>query len=333
MSFKDVVPTKAERASANRKAFASEGVLINKLSEFVSRGGYHEYRAPGYHCSEIYKMCVKEKVFDIIFPDNPRDTTPDMKLQMIFDVGHALHGWFQNRYFGPAGVLKGTWLCLKCDAKTPGLMPKRCPACNADQWRMQYMEPGINEPVLKLVGHCDGILDGPALAAVMGEIFELKDGQPVPEDVLLEIKTINPNSFNSIKGPLPAHYFQVNVYMHFLGLKKALILYINKATSELREFTVDYDPDVWNTIQRKLGSLLRFRKQCEKHQATQNMDWFEEWFEQVWGVCRTREDKAAQTCPHADTCFALKERKALEKPIPFPKEFATIPISEGDDRD
>lgn len=331
MSFKDVVPTKSESAAARRKAFVSEGVLIGKIEEFVSKGTHHEARAPGHHCSEIYKMCSREKILDLIFPDIKRVTTPDTQLQLIFDVGHALHGWFQNRYFGPAGILKGTWLCLKCDAKTPGLMPKRCPSCDADQWRLQYMEPAISEPTLKIVGHADGILDGPALATVLGEIFQLKPGETVPEDVLLEIKTINPNSFASIKGPLPAHYFQVNVYMHFLGLKKALVLYINKATSQLREFTVEYDPEVWTMVQRKLGSLLRFKKQCENHQSVKDMDWFEMWFTQVWGVCPNRDYKAAQTCPHAEVCFALKEGKSLATPLPFPKVYEVQPEGVDDD--
>lgn len=88
---------------------------------------------------------------------------------------------------------------------------------------LEQWEVPIEVPELDLVGHCDGIIE--------------IDG----ERLALEIKSINDRGFKALReGPKEEHRFQVNLYMHALGLSRAVILYENKNTSETKEFVVTF---------------------------------------------------------------------------------------------
>lgn len=83
-------------------------------------------------------------------------------------------------------------------------------------------------------GHADGRVTG-------------VPGAPVV-DHLLECKTHNDRSFtdlkkHGVKVAKPEHYAQMQLYMHGLGLTRALYLAKNKNTDELRSERVRYDAD------------------------------------------------------------------------------------------
>ena len=50
---------------------------------------------------------------------------------------------------------------------------------------------------------------------------------------ILELKTINDGGFTglSFNGPAEYYIWQVQLYMHLLGLKIAYLVYVNKSTS------------------------------------------------------------------------------------------------------
>lgn len=58
-------------------------------------------------------------------------------------------------------------------------------------------------------------------------------------DTIIEIKTINTNSFQRLSEPLVAHKMQVGCYMASTGIPEAIVLYVDKNTSDLREFVVE----------------------------------------------------------------------------------------------
>jgi CRISPR/Cas system-associated exonuclease Cas4 (RecB family) len=61
------------------------------------------------------------------------------------------------------------------------------------------------------------------------------------ENYVLDIKSINSMIFRNLNQPKEENVFQVQLYMHFFGIKKGLLLYVDKDQQELKEFFLDYD--------------------------------------------------------------------------------------------
>ena len=83
-------------------------------------------------------------------------------------------------------------------------------------------EIAIVDPINRHLGHADGKL---RISGI---------------DYLLEIKTINSRGFSSLKEPKEAHKMQMMAYMKSLKLQWGIIIYMDKDTSRLCEFTVAY---------------------------------------------------------------------------------------------
>lgn len=74
------------------------------------------------------------------------------------------------------------------------------------------------------------------------------------EEIIVEIKTMNNNSFSQLKRLQDSHpddflkrynrsyYFQILIYMYLLNLTKCLYIVVNKNTDELHLFTLDRIP-------------------------------------------------------------------------------------------
>lgn len=276
------------RAEEEDDKSARTELLIPRLERFLSNDYEDSPREPGQHCSEMFKFCCRRVILDTFFPENITAGDHEPRIQLIFDTGHALHSWFQNKYFGPDRVLWGTWRCRGCGRRVRGLMPKKCRRCGAPRSVFKYLEPLVREPHLDLVGHCDGIL--------------LVDG----EKRVLELKTINPKGFEQVAkygAAVPAHIYQVNIYMHLLKMDVCNVLYINKADSRLVEFEVPYDKRVWDDCEAKLGSLLRYKRMMEKNAGKIDV----KFVNQVRGICGSPNSWTARTCHQVGPCFALKE--------------------------
>ncbi len=115
-----------------------------------------------------------------------------LKSHLTFEVGTYFHVLFQN-------------LCSRA-----GLLLRR--------------EVHVQDDVLKIVGHADGILR-------------------LPSKALLEIKTINARGYGLLKQAKPEHEEQATLYMGILKLKMAVFVYYNKDTSQLKEFRTTYSSD------------------------------------------------------------------------------------------
>jgi len=81
------------------------------------------------------------------------------------------------------------------------------------------------------------------------------------ENYILDIKTMNGMQFKFLQGPKDEHQFQVQCYMHFFNLKKAILLYIDKDKQDLKEFLVDYDEKLTQVL---LDGLTDLKSQIEK---------------------------------------------------------------------
>ena len=77
------------------------------------------------------------------------------------------------------------------------------------------------------------------------------------EKVVLEIKTMNNwNYTKAIFKPFKKHEFQASLYARELKAKKVLYLYINKDTSEIREFLEPINEEQLAIADKKMGKVI-----------------------------------------------------------------------------
>lgn len=75
------------------------------------------------------------------------------------------------------------------------------------------------------------------------------------ENYVLDIKSINSMIFKNMKQAKEENVFQIQLYMHFFNIKKGILLYVDKDQQELREFFIDYDEQLVESLLDKFNSL------------------------------------------------------------------------------
>lgn len=107
-------------------------------------------------------------------------------------------------------------------------------------WLEQAEVPVINK---------EKFLNGKADGVFKKEVFG--------EKVVLEIKTMNNWNFTkAVFKPFKKHEFQASLYARELGAKKVLYLYINKDTSEIREFLMPINEEQLAIADKKMGTII-----------------------------------------------------------------------------
>ena len=77
------------------------------------------------------------------------------------------------------------------------------------------------------------------------------------EKVVLEIKTMNNWNFTkAVFKPFKKHEFQASLYARKLGAKKILYLYINKDTSEIREFLMPINDEQLSAADKIMTTVI-----------------------------------------------------------------------------
>ena len=213
----------------------------------------HKDRKPGLHASALGGVCGRRNL--AIAAYGARTVKHTAGNYFTFDVGHALHSWWQERYLGPRQELIGDWACMSCECPhcatvldkivsalsladkkkvwdncghchgtgrkvTHGLMPLNCDCGVPWQDAIRYLELAVVDEELDYVGHCDGIL----AHKPKKRLFEFKTMSAYEYDKL--IKRTGPYK----NGPKLDHVVQAHAYMGPLGLDEALIVYENKAS-------------------------------------------------------------------------------------------------------
>jgi hypothetical protein len=152
-----------------------------------------------------------------------------------YDIGHAVHGWWQNHYLAHLEgdfTLWGHWKCNRCQNVTPAIQmkPADCETCSGPpSWT--YEEVTVREDTLRLTGHPDSLLGG------------------AHPEIVNEIKTIGSDRFDKLTGPMEEHRVQVHAYMAATGLRRSMYCYVDKGKQSLwrmvdGEFEIYGDPRV-----------------------------------------------------------------------------------------
>jgi hypothetical protein len=101
-------------------------------------------------------------------------------------------------------------------------------------------EVQVESKEYEITGHTDGILE---INGVKG---------------ILEIKSMNANTFYSTYDPKPEHLIQVNIYMFCTGIERACLLYECKDDQALKEFYVKQDEAILDPTLDK----IRYVQKC-----------------------------------------------------------------------
>lgn len=316
---------KAPTPKKVKKAYKGT-VLLEKLYHYLdAENDLPSWRSDGFHASALKYMCARQEVFQRIMP-RPKIARFDPHSLIIFGIGHAVHSWWQNNYLGPMGILRGEWVCTRCGASVDGFMPTDpCTVCRwakrlvlpsgespeycettcrwpggfdaedrdcnyCRRWgRWRYIEPRIElmlDDEIKvqqhvLVGHMDGIL-------VIDE-----------EEIVLDMKTIDPDFMKTLTEPRPAHRQQVTAYMKGLRaqghkIDRALLVYIPKTGNKrvrMKEFVVEWDEALWEKTRRQLQNIIIALK--NGHLPSE-------------GPCDSAADGIKRECPYVEECFTSK---------------------------
>lgn len=204
-----------------------------------------------FHPSSMYYMCPRLEVLKrVIPPELMGPVKHDVVTRAKFDIGHAVHAWYQNVYLGPMGILKGRWFCRACgfvhgSSSEPVFMPKTCgktleDGSLCDGSAFEYIECAVISEEWNIVGKTDGIIT--------------VDGT----DYVVDIKTIDPDLFKKLSSPWPSNTFQIQIYMWLFGIKKGILLYVDKSSngpSPVREFLIEHSS---KTVNDACGRITSF---------------------------------------------------------------------------
>lgn len=194
------------------------GERCNKLKPDVENN-YLRCSAMPRVLDSLPRLRFAQTITDIV----PIGTPNTIGEQLNFDVGHAIHYWWQNIYIAnftaDAGFkLWGDWAC-GCNIVQKTTRPVDvCAACKVP-WT--YSEIEVKDDVLRYKGHPDGLL-------VVGEAAE--------PTVVLEIKTIGTQGFDALVEPVADHRRQVHPYMRSTGCRDVIFVYIDKGKQSLWKF-------------------------------------------------------------------------------------------------
>lgn len=203
------------------------------------------------HPSEIIKKdwCRRASYFLLQGHKKIQDK-PNLRLQSIFDEGHAIHAKWQN-WFYEMGVLHGKFKCLSCERITWGTSPSSCDWCQHKT--LEYAEVTLEDPKLRIAGHTDGWIKG------------------IGDDCLIEIKSIGPGTIRSeapdlfeqgqdfmaawrnVRRPFRSHILQGQMYLELMKrmgheVNEIVFLYELKADQDYKEFAVKADYELVHHI-------------------------------------------------------------------------------------
>ena len=311
-----------------------EGWLVSDYEDTV-----HHDRAPGLHASGLSSICARRNLLLDAFGAHAVPNTPGN--YFTYDVGHALHAWWQERYLGPKQELYGDWMCVACacprcgphvaklgrisrEAKreiyeacdtcrgtgrkvTRGLMPMECECGVPWQDAVRYLELPVVHKKLNYVGHTDGLLDHK------------------PKRRIFEFKTISPTEYDKYPGakvpqPKPAHVVQAHAYMEPLGLDEAVIVYENKGSQckwsvnmfgqfiagepKVIPFLVRFDQELWDGVVARIHEHHRSVAVIEGYRK-QGVRLPRAEITNFERICSDKKCDFAQRCPVSRECFSL----------------------------
>lgn len=285
-----------------KDTYKRSDVLLPKIERHVLKKAQQptSRRSDIMHPSEMAKAtwCGRHDYYRIIGePVNYKGRSPSFRLENVFDYGHSVHAKYQ-RWLREMGVLWGKWVCKSCGYPWMGVSPDECPLCN--KTKIKYLEVPLEDSSILISGHSDGIvLDSEknrmieiktvGISTLRFEAFALfnryQTEQMTPDELWF-----------LIKRPFATHIRQGQIYLHLarqqypeLNIDEIIFIYEWKPTQEVKEFVVQYNPDLISKILETAEAVT------EAVQAGSPPD------RPAWA--ESPEEKVCKSCEYRSTCW------------------------------
>ena len=211
-------------------------------------GWIHQHpRYPGIHPSQLPHACLLRIWKEM--NGHPKKEKIEPRTRLIFDLGTAVHQILQSLGDGDPTedglVDNAAKLMFRTHGKNGAW---------GSQYRAEVPINGREQPLAKelmIEGHVD--------AENILTIDDIPNSPYIFEVGLVhEYKTINTNGFAKLHMPKPEHQQQALVYSAILDRPVTVYLYLNKNDSNLADFPVPFDEQLWQPILAKIEQLKWF---------------------------------------------------------------------------
>lgn len=205
---------------------------------------------------------------------------PDKRAEGVFHPSQLLQGCARQMAYD----IMGTTPSDKVRRKTGAALQR---TFDVGTWYHIYMQNllyqlGLLEAAEVPVVNKERFLNGKADGVFKKEVFG--------EKVVLEIKTMNTwNYGKAVFRPFKKHEFQASLYARELGAKKVLYLYINKDTSEIKDFLMPINEEELAEADKKMNKVIDAVKGGSLPDRP--------------SACDDRLCELAIDCPFASLCF------------------------------
>lgn len=215
------------------------------------------------HPSEIIKadFCLRYSYY-LMTGGAPKMEKPSLRLQNIFDEGHAIHAKWQNRFY-EMGVMYGKFKCLACDGITFGLSPSSCEHCNRSV--LVYDEVSLRDEKLRIAGHTDGWVKDDKGDCLI-EIKSIGEGTlrfEAPE-LLMDADNDLKKAWKNIRRPFRGHLLQGQMYLELArrmygdeAPKEIVFIYELKMDQDYKEFVVQADYEIVDRVFFKAEKVIK----------------------------------------------------------------------------
>lgn len=104
------------------------------------------------------------------------------------------------------------------------------------------------------------------------------------ENYVLDIKSMNSMVFRNLSEPKEENVYQLQLYLHYFNIKKGILLYIDKDQQNIKEFLVEYNPGL---VESLLKDFQNLKTKIEKNIIpSRHSDYPENW---QCGYCQFKE--------------------------------------------
>lgn len=166
-----------------------------------------------------------------------------------------------------------------------------------NKWQTWLQEAGVLEEVelpisneeYMLLGHADGLINDKKGKAIL-EIKSVGAGTIRMEDPDIFLNSATPDEmWKKVRQPFMTHLRQVNLYMFATGIHEAVFIYEWKATQEVKEFSVKYQPHLIEGILAGCKAVIRG---IESGIPPMRPSWIED-----------SSHKVCKSCPYRNVCW------------------------------
>jgi len=157
---------------------------------------------------------------------------------------------------------------------------KQVPAKELEAERLRLFEHGnyIHQLVLRplfslrLIRASEVDIPPQEIVAGRADAIISIDGEPH----VLDVKSISGRiNLEKMKEPKIEDCYQIQLYLHYFGIKKGILLYMNKDTQELKEFTVNYNNEL---VEKLLSGFEKLKSKIESDIVPKRLpDYPENW--------------------------------------------------------